>query len=106
MRCVLAQEDVVPFVSMIVAFLAVLIIGFLKLFKYKLNFKNSLIAIVTPICLGQWIYLLYLTGKDAAWQSTVILGFGLSCNYLLNGIFFCLYMKVICPNQQFIDWQE
>lgn len=65
--CQLIQEDVVPFVFLMVAFAAVLIIGALKLCSVKMHFKNTLLAVLSVICLAEWIYLLYLTIRDSHW---------------------------------------
>lgn len=40
-------------------------------------------------------FLQYLTIKDNHWQSSAILWFGLVCNYVLNGAFFCMYSTIV-----------
>ena len=104
--CELIMEDVVPFVFLLLAILVALSIGIAKLFKKKLQYKNTLIAIITVVCLGNWIFLLYLTVKDHMWQSSVVLAYALASSYLLNLIFFCLYVKVMRQDQYYMKWRS
>jgi len=95
LTCVLVKEDVVPFVFLIMAFMASMGIGIAKIFKTNIHYKNTQIGVISAICLANWIFLAYLTIKDNMWQSTVVLLYGLLSSYILNAIFFCLYLSVM-----------
>jgi hypothetical protein len=40
------------------------------------------------------------------WQSAVILLYGLTCSYILNMLFFCLYWKVMRKDSYYGKWRE
>lgn len=50
--------------------------------------------------------MIYLTVKDHMWQSTVVLLYGLCSSYILNAIFFCLYLKVMRQDEYYNKWRE
>jgi hypothetical protein len=104
--CVLVTEDVVPFVFLIVAFVASLGIGIAKLFKTNIHYKNTQIAVISAISLANWFLLIYLTVKDVMWQSTVVLLYGILSSYILNAIFFCLYLKVMRQDEFYNKWRD
>jgi hypothetical protein len=105
--CELVTEEIVPFVFLSLCFVVILIIGASKLFcMKKLHYKNTLIALLTVICQANWFYLVYLTVKDNMWQSTVVLLYGISSNYILNALFFCLYWKVMRQDKYYMQWRE
>lgn len=104
--CVLIQEDVVPFVFLILTGFSIMGIGIAKLFKKNIHFKNTQIAIISSICLGNWIFLLYLTIKDNQFQSTVVLCYGILSSYILNFIFFCLYKEVMRNDEYYMKWRQ
>lgn len=81
-------------------------IGIAKLFKKNIHFKNTQIAIISSICLGNWIFLLYLTIKDNQFQSTVVLCYGILSSYILNFIFFCLYKEVMRNDEYYMKWRQ
>jgi hypothetical protein len=93
--CELVSEGVIPFVFLIVAFASILGIGAAKACKIQIHFKNTVIAITSCICKAEWILLLVLSIKDQHSQSTVILIFVLAASYILNLIFFILFLKVM-----------
>jgi len=104
--CEKVEEDVVPFVFLIIALLASLGIGIAKLFKKNIHYKNTQIGVLSAICLVNWIFLLYLTVKEHMWQSTVVLLYGLISSYVLNAIFFCLYLKVMLQDPYYNEWRN
>ena len=104
--CELVMEDVVPFVFLMLAVAAMLAIGIAKMFRKKLHYKNTLIGILTVVCLCNWVFLLYLTVKKNHWQSSVILIYALAASYVLNLIFFCLYWNVMRQDEYYSHWRE
>ena len=90
---------------MIISFMVAMGIGVAKLFT-KIHYKNTLIGVLSVICLGNWIFLLYLTVKDNQWQSSVVLLYGIASSYILNFIFFCLYLKVMREDEYYNKWRE
>jgi len=61
----------------------------------RLHFKNTVIAMLSAISLGNWIYLLYLAFKDNLLSSSVVLIYAIASSYILNAIFFYLYLNVM-----------
>ena len=104
--CILVTEDVVPFVFLIVAFIASLGIGIAKVFKTNIHYKNTQIGVISAISLANWFFLIYLTVKDRMWQSTVVLLYGIISSYILNAIFFCLYLKVMRQDEFYNKWRD
>lgn len=49
------------------AVLGVAAIGISKVCGSELQFKNAIIAVVSPICVAQMLFILYLTIKDRHW---------------------------------------
>ena len=108
--CVLVQEDVIPFTFFISAFIVAMCVGVMKLCSVKLwtkkmHYKNTIIALISVLCQGNWMYVLYLAIIGEYWQSSVILIFGLSCSYILNLVFFFLYLKVMRKDQYYDTWR-
>lgn len=101
-------EDVVPFVFLILGVLVSLGVGAAKLGcrGTKIHYKNTLIGLLSMVALGNWMFLLYLTVKSSNWQSAVILSFALSCSYILNLLFFCLYVKVMREDAYYEHWRQ
>jgi hypothetical protein len=104
--CHRIQEDVVPFVFLLIAFVASLSIGVAKVFKKNIHYKNTQIAIITSICLANWLFLMFLTVKEDMWQSSAVLMYGLTSSYILNAIFFCLYLSVMRQDEYYNKWRE
>jgi len=104
--CQRIQEDVVPFVFLLIAFVASLSIGVAKVFKKNIHYKNTQIAIITSICLANWLFLMSLTVKEDMWQSSAVLLYGLASSYILNAIFFCLYLSVMRQDEYYNKWRE
>jgi len=104
--CELVVEDVVPFVFLLLAVAVMLAIGIAKAFNKAIHYKNTMIGIVTVVCLSNWVFLLYLTVRDNHWQSSVILMYGLAASYILNLIFFLLYWKVMRHDEYYNHWRE
>ena len=50
---------------------------------------------LSAISLGNWIYLLYLAFKDNLLSSSVVLIYAIASSYILNAIFFYLYLNVM-----------
>ena len=67
----------------------------------KLHIKNTLIAVLSSISLANWIFLLYLTCKDNRAQSSVALIYVIASSYILNIIFFCLYLNIIRQDEYY-----
>jgi hypothetical protein len=103
--CEKVEEDVVPFVFLIIALIASMTIGVAKIFKKNIHYKNTQIGVLSSICLCNWIFLAHLTVKEEMWQSTVVLLYGLISSYVLNGIFFCLYLKVMLQDTYYNQWR-
>ena len=40
------------------------------------------------------------------WQSAVVLLYGLTCSYILNGLFFCLYWRVMRQDKYYNQWRQ
>lgn len=104
--CERIQEDVIPFVFLLMAFIASLCVGVAKVYKKSIHYKNTLIAIISSICLANWLFLIYLTVKEDMWQSSIVLLYGLASSYILNAIFFCLYLSVMRKDEYYNRWRE
>jgi len=104
--CELVTEDVIPFIFLIISGIASLGIGIAKIFKTNIQYKNTQIGVISAISLSNWLFLIYLTVKDNMWQSTVVLLYGLVSSYILNAIFFCLYLVVMRQDEYYNRWRE
>lgn len=109
--CQLVQEDVIPFVFFVVAFLVAMAVGIVKLCSIKvctkkMHYKNTIIALISVVCQGNWLYVLYLAIEGSYWQSSVILLFGIGCSYVLNLVFFFLYLKVMRHDEYYDRWRQ
>ena len=67
MTCERRAEDTVPFVFLAVATIAILLVGIYKVCGGQVHLKNAIIAVLSPICVAEMLFLLYLTVKDAHW---------------------------------------
>jgi len=109
--CQLVKEDVVPFVFLVTAFVVAMTVGILKLCSIKIctkkmHYKNTIIALISVVCQGNWLYVLYLAVTGKYWQSSVILLFGIGCSYVLNLVFFFLYLKVMRHDEYYDRWRQ
>lgn len=108
--CQLVDEDVIPFTFFVSAFIVAMIIGIMKLCSVKLwtrkmHYKNTMIAVISVLSQGNWLYVLYLAIVGEYWQSSVILLFGITCSYILNLVFFFLYLKVMRHDEYYDRWR-
>jgi uncharacterized membrane protein len=65
-----------------------------------------MIAIISSISLANWLFILYLLIKDGHSQSTVVIVYAIACSYILNIVFFILYLKVLRNDEFYEDWRE
>ena len=91
---------------LIITFIAIMAVGIAKVCGRKVHFKNTLIGVLSAISLANWIFLLYLTLKDGHVQSSVVLIYGVVSSYILNTIFFCLYLRVMREDEYYNRWRE
>lgn len=104
--CVLIVEDVTPFVFLMLSAGVVLAIGVAKLCRQEVHFKNTLIGILTTVCKANWVWILVLLIKEGHSQSSVILGYAIGASYLLNLVFFLLYLKIMRKDAFYTAWRN
>ena len=71
-----------------------------------MHFKNTLIGLLSAISVGNWLFLWYLTRKDGHMESLLVLAYGVVSSYILNLVFFCLYLGLLRQDEYYNKWRE
>jgi Ca2+/Na+ antiporter len=97
--CYLARETVAPFITLSGTVIIIITIAVSRCLKPSTRIYNSFLALEGAFLVLFWFYMLVFLIKDNHKASATMIGVALTCNYIINFVWYNFYKERILTVQ-------